>query len=95
MAIKVLANTVALGTASNVYLATAVRISNDNTARTLVVSNTADPTDSGQHGNYIGGQVSIRLNANATVTIRKRPQDTISTTSGSGVYADKVAEVSS
>lgn len=94
MAIKVLANTVTLGTASNVWNATAVRISNDGTARTIVVANTATPTDSGQHGNYPGGQVSIRLNANATITIRKRPQDTISTTSGGGVYADKVAEVS-
>jgi len=94
MAIKVLANTVSLGTASNVWNATAVRISNDGTARTIVVANTATPDDSGQHGNYPGGQVSIRMNANATITIRKRPQDTISTSSGGGVYADKVAEVS-
>ena len=92
MAIKLLANTVTIGTATNVYQATAVRISNDGTARTIVVANTAAPDATGRHGNYAGGQVSIRLNSNASITIRKRPQDTVSTTSGAGVYADKVAE---
>jgi len=93
MAIKVLANTVAFTTsANNVYNATAVRITNNGTARTVVIANVADPDDTNQHGNYPGGQVSIRLNANEVVTIRKRPQDTI--TANSGVFGTKVAEVS-
>jgi len=92
MAIKVLANTVAFTTsANNVYNATAVRITNNGTARTIVIANTADPQENGQHGNYPGGQVSIRLNANEVVTIRKRPQDTI--TANSGVFGTKVAEI--
>jgi hypothetical protein len=92
MAIKVLANTVAFGTAANnVYNATAVRITNDGTARTIVIANTADPQENGQHGNYPGSQVSIRLNANEVVTVRKRPQDTI--TANSGVFGTKVAEI--
>lgn len=91
MAIKVLANTVAFtSSGNNVYDATSVRITNNGTARTIVIANVADPTDSGQHGNYAGGQVSIRLNANEVVTIRKRPKDQI--TAASGVYGTKVAE---
>lgn len=58
----------------------------------MVIANVADPNDTNQHGNYPGGQVSIRLNANEVVTIRKRPQDTI--TANSGVFGTKVAEVS-
>lgn len=92
MGIKVLANTATLSSATTVYDATAVRIANDNTARTVVIANTADPDDSGRYGDYIGGQVSIRINANETVTVRKRAKDTLSTTSGAGVYATKVAE---
>jgi|TARA_S200002703_G_scaffold96321_1_gene83249 hypothetical protein len=93
MAIKVLANTVAFTTsANNVYNATAVRITNNGTARTVTIANTATPTDSGLDGNYPGGQVTIRLNANEVVTVRKRPNDTI--TANSGVFGTKVAEVS-
>ena len=92
MAIKVLANTVAFTTSGNtVYNATAVRITNNGSARTVVIANTADPQENGQHGNYPGGQVSIRLNANEVVTIRKRPQDSI--TANSGVFGTKVAEI--
>lgn len=94
MATKALANTVALSSATNVYLATAVHIANDGTARTIVIANTDVNNGDGQHGDYIGGQVSIRLPANGQVTLRKRPQDTVSTTSGGGVYATKVAESS-
>ena len=94
MAIKVLANTVAFtASANNVYNATAVRITNNGSARTVVIANTAAPSENGQHGNYPGGQVSIRLNANEVVTVRKRPQDTI--TANSGVYGTKVAEIAS
>lgn len=93
MAIKVLANTVNLSSASDVYKATAVRITNNGTARTVTIANTDVDTGDGQHGNYVGGQVSIRLNANEIVTVRKRPNDTV--TGASGVYATKVAEVSS
>lgn len=91
MAIKILANTVAFTTSGNtVYDATAVRITNNGSARTIVIANTATPTDNGLHGNYVGGQVSIRLNANEVVTIRKRPRDTI--TASAGVFGTKVAE---
>lgn len=92
MAVKPLANTATLGSATTVYKATAVRISNDGSARTVVVANTATDTGTGQHGNYVGGQVSIRVQANEVITIRKRPLDTVSSTSGSGVYVTKVAE---
>ena len=94
MAIKVLANTITLASANDVFDATSVRITNDDTARTIVIANTGDP-DTNQlnwHGKYTGGQVSIRMNPNSTITVRKRPKDTVSTTSGAGVYADKVAE---
>ena len=94
MAIKVLANTVAFtSSANNVYNATAVRITNNGSARTVTSANTAAHSESGQHGNYPGSQVSIRLNANEVVTVRKRPQDTI--TAAAGVFGTKVAEVSS
>jgi hypothetical protein len=94
MAIKVLANTVAFtASGNNVFDATAVRITNNGTARTIIIANTADPTDTGLHGNYPGSQVSIRLNANEVVTVRKRPKDEI--TAAAGVFGTKVAEVSS
>lgn len=93
MAIKPLANTVATGSATNVYLATAVHISNDSTARTITIANTAADNGSGLHGNYIGSQVSIRIPANGTMVIRKRPYDTI--TGNAACYATKVAEGSS
>ncbi|MBC8549315.1 MAG: hypothetical protein H8D23_06655 [Candidatus Brocadiales bacterium] len=87
---KPLANTVALGSATNVYKATAVYVANDGTARTLTVANTATDTGNGQNGNYAGGSVTIRIAANAGVVIRKRPNDTIL---GAGtVYGTKVAE---
>jgi hypothetical protein len=94
MAIKVLANTVAFtSSANNVYNATAVRITNNGSARTVVIANTAAPSESGQNGNYTVSQVSIRMNANEVVTVRKRPQDTI--TAAAGVFGTKVAEVAS
>ena len=92
MAIKVLAYTVAFtSSANNVYNATAVRITNNGSARTIVIANTANPQENGQHGNYPGSQVSNRLNANEVVTSRKRPQDTI--TAAAGVFGTKVAEI--
>lgn len=90
MALKALANTVATGTATNVYLATAVHLANDSTARTIVIANTAVDTGNGRHGSYVGGQVSIHLPANGQLVIRKRPYDTI--TGANTCYATKVAE---
>ena len=91
MAIKVLPNTVAFtSSANNVYNATAVRITNNGSARTVVIANTATPTDGLDGSN--SSQVSIRLNANEVVTVRKRPNDTIT---AAGVFRTKVAEVSS
>ena len=89
--IKVLANTVNLSTATNVYKATAVRISNNGTARTIVIANTAEDTGSRQHGIYPGGQVSFRLNGDETIIVNKKPMDTVSTSTGTQVYAEKVA----
>jgi len=74
---KPLANTVATGTATNVYKATAVHLANDGTARTVIVANTANPTETGQSGDYAGGQVSIRIPANGQLVIKKRPLDTV------------------
>lgn len=90
MSYKPLANTVNLSAANNVYNATAVLITNDSTGRTVTIANTAAPTDSGQHGNYPGGQVTIRVAPNAMTVIRKRPLDTVA--AATGVYATKVAE---
>lgn len=90
MIIKPLANTITLGSASNVYLATVVHIANDGTARTIVIANTADPTDTNQSGNYPGSQVSIRLNANQSIVIRKRPLDTVA--GANTVFATKIAD---
>ena len=89
MAYKPLANTIAIGTANNCYEATAVLVTATTAAVTVTVANTADPSDSGQHGNYAGGQVSIRLAPNSMAVVRKRPQDTIQ---GTGCYGTKVAE---
>lgn len=90
MIIKPLANTVTLGSASNVYLATAVHLVNSSASDlTITIANTAVDTGSGQHGNYAGGQVSIRLSANSSMAISKRPYDTVS--GGASVYATKIA----
>ena len=90
MALKALANTVATNSATNVFLATAVHLSNDGTARTVVIANTAAPNAAGEHGDYAAGQVSIRLPVNGMVTIRRRPRDTI--TGAAGCFATKIAE---
>lgn len=87
---KPLANTVATTSATNVFLATCVHLSNDGTARTITIANTATDTGDGQHGNYAGNQVSIRIPANGQMIVRKRPQDTI--TGASACYATKIAE---
>jgi hypothetical protein len=90
MIIKPLANTIALTSANNVYLATVVHIANDNTARTIIIANTATDDGTNKNGNYPGGQVSIRLNANQSIVIRKRPLDTV--TGANTVYATKIAD---
>lgn len=90
MIIKPLANTITLSSASNVYLATAVHLVNPSDAdRTITIANTAADTGSGQHGNYVGGQVSIRMAANSTIMISKKPYDTVA--GGAAVYATKIA----
>lgn len=88
MTVKPLSNTVATDSATNVYLATAVHLSNDSTARTIVVANTVGPELGG--GLYDGGQVSIRIPANGQLVIRKRPTDTV--TGAAACFATKVAE---
>jgi hypothetical protein len=90
MIIKPLANTITLNVANNVYLATVVHIANDGTARTITIANTATDDGSGQHGNYAGGQVSIRVNANQSIVVRKRPYDTVA--GAATVYATKIAD---
>jgi|13_taG_2_1085334.scaffolds.fasta_scaffold204147_2 hypothetical protein len=90
MALKALANTIATNSATNVFLATAVHLSNDGTARTIAIANTAAPTAEGANGDYIGGTVSIRIPANGQLVIRKRPNDTV--TGAAGCFATKVAE---
>lgn len=89
MAIKALANTVSLGSATNCYLATAVYVVTSNSDVTVTVANTDVDTGNGQHGNYAGGSVQIKLPANAGTVIRKRPNDTLT---GAGCYGTKVAE---
>ena len=87
---KPLANTVQINSASNVYKATAVYVVNDGTQRSITVANTGIDTGNGQHGNYPGGSVTIRIAPNAGVVIRKRPSDTI--LGAANVYGTKVAE---
>jgi hypothetical protein len=87
---KPLANTVATGSATNVYKATAVYIANDGTARTLTLANTAIDTGNGQNGNYAGGSITIHIPANAGLVIRKRPNDTVQCSAAT--YGTKVAE---
>jgi hypothetical protein len=82
--IKALANTVATGTANNVYLATAVHLSNDSTARTVTIANTVSIENGG------GVAASVRIPANGQLIIRKRPTDTV--TGAAGCFATKVAD---
>jgi len=89
MIIKPLANTVSLGSATNCYLATAVYVVTSNSDVTVTIANTADPTDTGQHGSYAGGSVQVILPTSTGTVIRKRPYDTIE---GAGCYGTKVAE---
>jgi hypothetical protein len=92
MVIKPLANTVNLATAKNVYLATAVLITNgDTAARTVALANTGGPTELGQHGSYAGGKVSVHVPAAGMVILRKRPYDTVNAGSNT-VFATKVAD---
>jgi hypothetical protein len=91
MIIKPLANTVALSSATNCYLATAVLVTNDATARTITIANTAEDTGDRQHGSYAGSAVTVRIAANESMIIRKRPNDTVNASAGT-VYGTKVAE---
>ena len=89
---KLLSNTTILTTASNVFNAQTVRITNDGTARNIILANTANPNVTGRHGDYPGGQVSIRLNANASIFIRKRALDTVVPIPATGVvYAESIS----
>lgn len=82
MAVKALANTIATGTANNVYLATAVLLTNDSTARTVTIANTISIENGG------GVAASIRLPVNGQIVIRKRPTDTV--LGAAGCFATKV-----
>jgi hypothetical protein len=84
MAVKPLANTVALGSASNIYLATAVLLTNDGTSRTFTVANTRSIENGG------GIASSIRVPANGQIVIRKRPTDTVAAVAAA--FGTKVAE---
>lgn len=84
MAIKALANTIATGAATNVYLASAVHLANDGTARTVTIANTISIENGG------GKAASVRLPANGQLVIRKRPTDTVA--GAAGCFATKVAE---
>lgn len=84
MAVKALANTVATGSATNVFLASAVHLANDGTARTITVANTRSIENGG------GQAATIRIPANGQLVIRKRPTDTV--TGAAGCYATSVAE---
>lgn len=84
MAVKALANTVATGSATNVFLASAVHLANDGTARTITVANTRSIENGG------GQAATIRIPANGQLVIRKRPTDTVA--GAAGCYATSVAE---
>jgi len=84
MAVKPLANTVATGSATNVFLATAVHLSNDGTARTVTIANTRSIENGGGYAS------TIRIPANGQLVIRKRPTDTVS--AAAGCFATKVDE---
>lgn len=84
MAVKALANTIATGSANNVYLATCVHLSNDGTARTITIANTQSQDN---EGGFAG---SIRIPANGQLVIRKRPTDTI--TGAASCFATKIAD---
>lgn len=84
MSLKPLANTVATGSATNVFLASAVHLANDGTARTITIANTISIENGG------GQAAKIRIPANGQMVIRKRPTDTVS--GAAGCYATSVAE---
>jgi hypothetical protein len=90
MAVKPLSNTVNIGTASNVYKATAVYVVNSTGSPvTANIANTGIDTGTGQHGNYEGSRVQVLIPGNMSVVIRKRPMDTIA---GTGLVATKVPD---
>jgi len=75
--IKPLSNVVSLTSGDNVWLATAVLVTSNTAGVTVTVANVAAPTDTGQHGNYAGGQVQLHIAPNTQTVVRKRPQDTV------------------
>ena len=81
MIIKPISNTVTLGSAKNVFEATAVYIVNTgSTVRTLTVANTVSIVNGG--GDYHGSsQATVTLGKAAeggsSIIIRKKPTDTI------------------
>jgi len=71
--VKLKANTIALGTATNVYKATYAYVVNTNSGeQTVTVANTVAPQNGG------GDPGSIVLEAGASIIIRKQPTDTLS-----------------
>ena len=89
MALKPLANTVSLGSATNCYLATAVYVVTSNSDITVTLANTDVDTGDRQHGSYADGAIVMKLPANSGTVIRKRPNDTLE---GAGCFGTKVAE---
>jgi hypothetical protein len=74
--VKVKANTVAIGTATNVYKASYAYVVNTNSAeQTITVANTVGPQNGG------GDAGTIVLEAGASIIIRKQPTDTLASSS--------------
>jgi hypothetical protein len=89
MSITPITNAASLSIANNVYLATCLHIVNTgSTVRTLTIANTISHLSGG--GNYPGGQAQIFLNGNATLTLNKKPTDTVNGGSAE-VKATKIA----
>ena len=86
---RTMSNTVTLGSATSVYLATSVYIVNSgSTDRTITVANTASIENGG--GNYEGAsQAQVFINSGTSVTITKNPTDTLA--GGADLYATKIA----
>jgi hypothetical protein len=70
--VKLKANTIALGSATDVYKASYAYVVNTNAAeQTITVANTVGPANGG------GDAGSIVLEAGASIIIRKQPTDTL------------------
>jgi hypothetical protein len=84
-----MSNTVTLGSASNVYLASSVYIVNSgSTDHTITVANTVSVVNGG--GDYGGAsQAQVFINSGTSVVISKKPTDTVA--GSAELYATKIA----